>query len=72
MIPPLTSHTSTQELDEGRCKVKLPIANSSPNCRFKDVALDNGRCATVLLENPVGCGLVEEGRAKEFAGKLLC
>ena len=52
--------------------MKLPLPNGYPHCHFKDVALDDGRRVTVLLENPVGCVRVEEDIAAEFARKLFC
>ena len=60
-----------QELDESRRKtVKLPPPSATPHCQFCDVTVDT-QCVTVLLENPVGCRAVEEGRKEEFARKLL-
>ena len=60
-----------QELDESRCKtVKLPPPSATPHCQFCDVAVGT-HCVTVLLENPVGCRVVEEERKEEFARKLL-
>ena len=52
--------------------MKPPAPSGYPHCHFKDIALDDGRCATVLLENPAGCSRVEEGGAEEFARKLFC
>ena len=60
-----------QELDESRRKtVKLPPPSATPHCQFCDVSVGT-QCVTVLLENPVGCRVVEEGRKEEFARKLL-
>ena len=60
-----------QELDESRCKtVKLPPPSAMPHSKFCDVTVGT-QCVTVLLENPVGCRVVEEGRKEEFARKLL-
>jgi len=64
--------TCTQELDEPRCRdVKLPPPSTSPHCQFRDFATDSGGCVTVLLENPVGCRVVEEGREEEFVRRLF-
>ena len=61
-----------QELDEPRYRaVKLPPPSTSPHCQFRDVTVDGGGCVTVLLENPVGCRVVENGREEEFARKLF-
>ena len=60
-----------QELDESRRKsVKLPPPSAMPHCQFCDVTVGS-QSVTVLLENPVGCRVVEEGREEEFARKLL-
>ena len=60
-----------QELDESRHKsVKLPPPSATPHCQFCDVTVGS-QSVTVLLENPVGCRVVEEGREEEFARKLL-
>ena len=60
-----------QELDESRRKtVKLPPPSATPHCQFCDVTVGT-QCVTVLLENPVGCRAVEEGRKEVFARKLL-
>ena len=61
-----------QELDELSCRaVKLPPPSTSPHCQFRDVTTDSGGCVTVLLENPVGCRVVEEGQEEEFVRKLF-
>ena len=60
-----------QEVDEsGRKAVKLPPPSATPHCQFYDVTVGT-QYVTVLLENPVGCRVVEEGRKEEFARKLL-
>ena len=61
-----------QELDKSRHKcVKLPPPSATPHCQFctRDVTVGS-QSVTVLLENPVGCRVVEEGR-EEFARKLM-
>ena len=66
-----TDLSCRQELDESRRKaVKLPPPSATPHCQFCDVTV-GPQCVTVLLENPVGCRVVEEGRKEEFARKLL-
>ena len=72
ILPLFCPQCPLQELDEPRCRdVKLPPPSTSPHCQFRDVTTDGGGFVTVLLENPVGCRVVENGREEDFARKLF-
>lgn len=48
----------------------LPPCSPSPHCQYKDVSIDNGLCATVLLENPAGTVNMTAEEADKFAREM--
>ena len=52
------------------CKLPRTANTPSPFSLFVNVALDDGRQATILLENPRGVKIIEENDAKNIAEKF--
>jgi isoleucyl-tRNA synthetase len=64
-----TLYITDKELDDAN---GIPsLLHPSPFSPFTDVTLSDGRQATVLLENPLGVKIIDDGKAQETANQLF-